>query len=107
MSEPLTWGLAWIAGGALGAFFFGGLLWTVRRGVASEHPALWFAGSLLVRTSVAVAGFYLVSGGRGGRLLFCLLGFVMAQVAVTWLARSPEETEARSIREAREVGDAP
>jgi F1F0 ATPase subunit 2 len=104
MNEPLTWVLAWIAGGGLGAFFFGGLLWTVRRGVASEHPALWFAGSLLVRTSIAVAGFYVVSGGRGGRLLFCLLGFVMAQVAVTWLARSSGELEARP---AREASDAP
>ena len=45
----------------LGAIFFGGLWWTVRKGVASRRPALWFLGSLLLRTSIALAGFYVVA----------------------------------------------
>lgn len=79
MSDPWTLLLAWVAGGALGALFFGGLWWTVRRLVSAKHPALWMLGSLISRTSVALAGFYFVSGGHLDRLLVCLFGFVVAR----------------------------
>ncbi len=75
MNETLNLALAGLAGVALGLAFFGGLWWTVRRGLASTQPALWFLGSLLVRTAVAAGGFYLVGGGQWTRLLACLLGF--------------------------------
>ena len=58
----------------LGAIFFGGLWWTVRKGVSSKQPALWFLGSLLLRMSIALAGFYFVSGGHWERLLVCAPG---------------------------------
>ena len=38
--------LALIAGGLLGSIFFGGLWWTVNRGISSEWPAVWFLCSL-------------------------------------------------------------
>jgi len=82
---------AWLAGGVLGAIFFGGLWWTIRRGVSSQRPALWFLGSLLARMSVALAGFYFVSGGHWERLVTCLLGFVTARLAVMRLTRSKGE----------------
>ena len=69
MNETLTLVLAWVAGVVLGAIFFGGLWWTVRKGVSSKQPALWFFGSLLLRMSIALAGFYFVSGGHWERLL--------------------------------------
>ena len=68
MNETLILIFACMAGVILGAIFFGGLWWTVRRGVSSKHPAAWFLGSLLLRMSIALAGFYFVSGGRGERL---------------------------------------
>ena len=37
MHEALTGLLACAAGGALGAIFFGGLWWTVRKGVSSAQ----------------------------------------------------------------------
>ena len=80
MNETLILLLAWMAGGALGAIFFGGLWWTVRKGVSSPRPALWFLGSLLLRMSIALAGFYFVGRGHWERLLLCLLGFVMARL---------------------------
>ena len=88
MNETLTLVLAWVAGVVLGAMFFGGLWWTVRKGVSSKQPALWFFGSLLLRTSIALAGFYFVAGGHWERLLLCLLGFVMARLIVTRLTRA-------------------
>ena len=40
MNEVLLLALALSAGVLLGAVFFGGLWWTVRKGVSSEQPAL-------------------------------------------------------------------
>ncbi len=100
MNETLTLVLAWVAGGLLGAIFFGGLWWTVRKGVLSKQPALWFFGSLLLRTSVALAGFYFVSGGHWERLLLCLLGFVIARLVVTWVIRPSGESQTRPAQEA-------
>jgi F1F0 ATPase subunit 2 len=91
MNEFLSLALALAAGMLLGAIFFGGLWWTVRKGVSSKQPALWFFGSLLLRMSIALSGFYFVSGGHWERLLLCLLGFVMARLVVTWLSRPPLE----------------
>jgi F1F0 ATPase subunit 2 len=59
MYEALILVLAWAAGGILGVIFFGGLWWTVCKAVSSEQPALWFLGSLLLRMSITLAGFYL------------------------------------------------
>lgn len=99
MSDPLTWALTWSAGVGLGATFFGGLWWTVRRGVLSEYPALWFLVSAVLRTSLALAGFYAASGGRWERLLLCLLGFVMAREGTTWLTRYAAGNPARRAAE--------
>ena len=91
MNDTLPLVLAWVAGGVLGAIFFGGLWWTVRMGTSSTQPALWFLGSLLLRMSIALAGFYFVSGGHWDRLLACLLGFVIARFIVTRLTGPPIE----------------
>ena len=100
MNEFLSLALALAAGVLLGAIFFGGLWWTVRKGVSSKQPALWFFGSLLLRMSIALAGFYFVSGGHWERLLLCLLGFVMARLVVTWLTRPSGENQTRPAQEA-------
>lgn len=91
MNELLDLILALVAGLLLGVFFFGGLWWTVQRGLSSRRPELWFLGSLLLRTSTAVAGFYFSSGGHWERLLVCLLGFFIMRRIVTRLTRLPEE----------------
>jgi F1F0 ATPase subunit 2 len=89
MNESLTLALAGVAGGTLGTIFFGGLWWTVRRGVSSKQPAPWFFGSLLLRMSIALAGFYFVSGGHWERLVVCLFGFMMARLIVRRLTGPP------------------
>jgi F1F0 ATPase subunit 2 len=91
MNETLCLAPALVTGVLLGTIFFGGLWWTVRKGVSSQRPALWFFGSLLLRMTIALAGFYVVSGGHWERLLVCLLGFVTARLIVTRLTRPPVE----------------
>ncbi len=85
MNEALSLAPAMVTGVLLGVMFFGGLWWTVRKGFSSKQPALWFFGSLLLRISIALAGFYFVSDGHWERLLVCLLGFVLARLIVTRL----------------------
>ena len=101
MNETMMLVLAGSAGLVLGAIFFGGLWWTVRKGVSSRRPALWFLGSMLVRTGIVVGGFYLVSGGQWQRLVACLLGFVVARLLVTRLTCSRPETHDSAAKEAR------
>ncbi len=100
MNEPVTLALALVAGLLLGAIFFGGLWWTVRKGVLSKHPATWFLGSLLLRTGIILTGFYFVAGGHWERLVACLLGFVIARFIVTRLSRPPVEHHNPPVREA-------
>lgn len=91
MNDALSLILSLGAGGIIGAMFFGGLWWTVRKGLTSNNPALWFLGSLVVRTIIALAGFYFVSDGEWKRLLACLLGFVIARLIVIRLTGPPIE----------------
>ena len=88
MNETVSLVPALLAGVLLGAMFFGGLWWTVRKGVSSKQPAFWFFGSLVLRTSIALAGFYFVGRGHWERLLVCILGFVIARLIVTRLTRA-------------------
>lgn len=82
MNEVLQLSMAFIAGGLIGAIFFGGLWWTVRRGMTSRHAAFWFTGSLIVRVSVALTGFYFIGRDDWQQLLACLFGFVVARLIV-------------------------
>ena len=100
MNETLTLTLSLAVGLLLGAIFFGGLLWTVRKGVLSKQPALWFFGSLVVRMSIVLTGFFFVGRGHWERLLVCLLGFIVARLIVTRLARPPVEHQNSPVMEA-------
>ena len=80
--------LAFLGGVGLGMVFFGGLWLTVRKGLRSQQPALWFFASFLLRTSIALAGLYTLAGGHWQRLLICLLGCIVARLVVTRLSRT-------------------
>ena len=56
--------IAALFGATLGAFFFAGLWWTVQKGLTSNHPALWFLGSTLLRTALVLTGFFFHLCGR-------------------------------------------
>ena len=100
MNEALSLVLALVTGILLGAIFFGGLWWTVRHGVSSKHPALWFLGSMVVRMSIVLAGFYFVGHGDWQRLAACLVGFIIARFIVMRLTRTRIETTTSISKEA-------
>ena len=91
MNETLRLMLALATGVLLGTIFFGGLWWTVQKGVSSKSSALWFFGSLLVRTGIVLAGFYFIARGHWQRLMACLIGFVIARFIVTRLTQSTKK----------------
>ena len=104
INETLTMVFVLATGVWLGAMFFGGLWWTIRKSVSSKHPAIWFFCSLLLRMSITVAGFYFIGRGHLDRLLLCLLGFVIARLLVMWLTRLSGENK---IHPAQEASHAP
>ena len=79
--------LAFFAGVAIGAAFFGGLWWTVLQGVRTRRPALLFLASFLLRMTFVLVALYLVGNAHSDRLVSSLLGFVLARVLVTRLTR--------------------
>jgi F1F0 ATPase subunit 2 len=100
INEILLGVLTLLSGLVLGAIFFGGLWWTVRKSLASQRPALWILGSLMSRMGITMTGFYFVAGGHWERLLLCLFGFIMARLVVTWLTRSVGEDKTHPVQEA-------
>ena len=105
MPEPMMLLLSIMVGVLLGTIFFGGLWWTIRRALASRQPALWVFISLPLRVGIAVGGFLLMAPGGWQRVLWCLLGFVLARLAVTWLTRLPSVQRATPAQEASHASE--
>src|ERR1019366_5345587 len=100
MNNLLFLALALMAGFLLGAIFFGGFWWMVRKGISSKSPALWFLGSILLRMSIVLGGFYFIGRGDWLRLVVCLLGFIIARIIVMRLNRTPIEHSNSTVKEA-------
>jgi len=88
MPDVQTLIMVFTAGALLGAGFFGGLWWTVRRGLASANPALWFFGGFVLRMGITLYGFYLAGGTEWQRWVACLAGFIVARIVVGRLTRT-------------------
>jgi F1F0 ATPase subunit 2 len=87
MIDPLDIGIAMMDGAMLGAIFFGGLWWTVRKGVTARHPAPWFFGSMLLRMCIVLPAFYFIPGDSWLDMPAALLGFIAARQVVVRLTR--------------------
>jgi F1F0 ATPase subunit 2 len=92
MNEVWKMVLSFLAGIALGTIFFGGLWLTIRIGISSKWSAFWFPGSLLLRMSIVLAGFYIVSAGHWERLLVCFLAFVIVRIIFPRFTPDAEKT---------------
>ena len=73
---------AMFIGAILGVVFFGGLWWTVRRGVRSSRPASLFFFSMLLRTAFVLTGFYMVAATGWKLVLACFVGFIAARLVI-------------------------
>jgi F1F0 ATPase subunit 2 len=72
---------SFLAGIALGIFYFTALWWTVRKLPDLESGIyLWVSASFLFRAGVVVTGFYLVMAGDWVRMVFCLAGFMTVRL---------------------------
>ena len=95
-TDPMALVASLLAGLALGAFFFGGLWWTVRAIVGAAHSALLQLASLVLRTAGTLFGFHVAGSGDAGRLVACLAGFVIARaIAARWV-RAPTSSWAKT-----------
>jgi len=102
------YGLAFLAGLALGVFYFGGLWITVQRLPTARRPALLSLASMAVRMAVTLGGFYLVMAGQWQRLLVCVAGFFIARIFLVrrWKPASPAASSKRhSIQEGTRHAD--
>jgi len=102
MIDIVTMFAVLLVGLLLGGFFFGGLLWTVGRGLSAKHPAFWFLGSWIVRIAVVLGTFYLVSVGGWERMMVCAAGFFIARFVIIRITRTKEKPNGSR----KEAGDA-
>lgn len=89
---------ALLAGALIGAVFYGGLWWTVGHSASKRHLGAWLLGSFLLRTTVALGGFYFVAQFDWRTLLTCLFGFFTARLCVTRLTRTSIDRKPPSIQ---------
>lgn len=71
--------LGLVVGLAVGAGFFGGLWWTLRRVERSRRPGTLLLLSLLVRLAVAGAGLTWAVRAGAPELLACLAGILLVR----------------------------
>jgi F1F0 ATPase subunit 2 len=88
MSTPALLAVALTSGVLLGVLVFGGLWWTVRYGLASPNPGLWFGISALLRLAVVLVTFYYMAIAGLSSAMICLLGLLVARLAITRFTRS-------------------
>jgi F1F0 ATPase subunit 2 len=81
MTEMLNLTLAFLIGAGIGTLFFGGLWWTVVKGVTTKQPGLLFLGSFLLRIAAVCLVFTMFARGHFDRLALCLLGFLVVRAA--------------------------
>ncbi len=67
------------AGIIIGALYFGGLWLTLNRLTKTKSWSLWLGFSFLVRSSIAVAGFWLLGNGDWQRIVALLTGFMIVR----------------------------
>lgn len=95
MNDIIYMTLVFIAGLALGTFFFGGLWFTVKKAITAKIPAIWFFSSLILRVSVVMFGFYYLSRGGWQPLIVSVIGFIAARFVVTYLTKLIDKKQAK------------
>jgi F1F0 ATPase subunit 2 len=102
MNELSNMVLPFIVGLLLGAIFFGGLWFTVKKLVISKTPALLMVGSFVFRISIVLLGFYFTGSGDWKKLIVCLIGFIVARFVVIHYTKS---IDGKTLQLKKEVGN--
>lgn len=85
--------LVFMAGMALGAFYFLNLWSTVNKLPTAANPTVMMITNFGLRMTITLAGFFLIMAGRWERALAAMLGFMlMRQILVKGLGRKPRAT---------------
>lgn len=77
--------VSFAAGILIGAFFYGGLWFTVRALLVTCHPVLLTISSYWFRTVIALVAFLFAMNGSWQNALACLAGFGFGRVVVSAL----------------------
>jgi len=93
---PMGLVAAFLAGAAVGVFFFVGLKMTVSRLPTSRRPVLLALSSMLIRTVVAVAVIVWIGNGRWQRYVAAIAAFILVKLImiVVVLGRKPVKDDA-------------
>ncbi|BBB91864.1 MAG TPA: ATP synthase subunit I [Methylomusa anaerophila] len=81
------------AGLVFGIIFFGGLWWTVVRGVSFRRTKMLFIISFLVRAGMVILALSYIAGGDPIRIGCYMLGFLTARTVVMRRFQPPREGE--------------
>ncbi len=72
--------LAMTGGGAIiGLFYFGGLWLTLNRLATGKRWWFWLGASFLIRSTITLSAFWLLSGGDWRRIVALLTGFTVVR----------------------------
>jgi len=83
INSMMTMILIFLLGIFAGCFFFGGLLWTVRKINHMKNPAILFLFSFLFRTSFLLLIIYWIMIADWKWIVPFLLGFVICRLFLT------------------------
>jgi F1F0 ATPase subunit 2 len=87
MSDIMGLVLAALGGLIIGAIYFAGLWWTLRKSLGADANAVLLPLSLFIRVAICLGGFYLIGAGDPARILACLAGFIAARFILLRLTR--------------------
>jgi F1F0 ATPase subunit 2 len=87
MSDIMGLVLATVGGLIIGAIYFAGLWWTLRKSLGTDASIALLPLSLCIRVAICLGGFYLIGAGDPARFLACLLGFIAARFMLVRLTR--------------------
>ena len=82
-TDLLFWVLSSIWGAGLGLLYFGGLYWTLRSLPGKPHPAARLGLSFILRTLIALFGFWLIIQKDVCAFFFTIGSFFLMRLYLT------------------------
>lgn len=82
--SPVMLFISFVVGMGVGAFYFGGLWWTVCQLTNVQQPAWLFLTSFVMRIGLSLAVIYWIVDGSIVRIMICMGGFLLMRM---WMIR--------------------